>query len=157
MKALLSASSIEPRRHRRKSCASSCARASGWLTEAWKESWKRSCWERCIHERQDRGASRGAQARGLSQSQFARIRHAVVAVRDHAVLRIRHRRHAAAPAQPHQSGAAEQLYRDRKSTRLNSSHVEISYAVFCLKKKKQTKDKGNACTHPYMTLGHHHN
>src|SRR5690625_6552085 len=28
--------------------------------------------------------------------------------------------------------------RDRKSTRLNSSHVAISYAVFCLKKKKQT-------------------
>src|SRR5690349_23859913 len=28
---------------------------------------------------------------------------------------------------------------DRKSTRLNSSHVEISYAVFCLKKKKKTK------------------
>src|SRR5699024_11912206 len=27
--------------------------------------------------------------------------------------------------------------RDRKSTRLNSSHVSISYAVFCLKKKKQ--------------------
>src|SRR6266403_2875274 len=30
--------------------------------------------------------------------------------------------------------------RDRKSTRLNSSHVEISYAVFCLKKKKNRKD-----------------
>src|SRR5690349_25035490 len=28
---------------------------------------------------------------------------------------------------------------DRKSTRLNSSHVEISYAVFCLKKKTQDK------------------
>src|SRR5690606_41383698 len=28
-------------------------------------------------------------------------------------------------------------HRDRKSTRLNSSHVKISYAVFCLKKKKQ--------------------
>src|SRR6266850_4313959 len=28
---------------------------------------------------------------------------------------------------------------DRKSTRLNSSHLVISYAVFCLKKKKQTK------------------
>src|SRR5204863_10166949 len=28
---------------------------------------------------------------------------------------------------------------DRKSTRLNSSHVEISYAVFCLKKKKKRK------------------
>src|SRR5438874_2916917 len=27
------------------------------------------------------------------------------------------------------------LFQDRKSTRLNSSHVEISYAVFCLKKK----------------------
>src|SRR5438874_9079330 len=31
--------------------------------------------------------------------------------------------------------------RDRKSTRLNSSHVEISYAVFCLKKKKTNKYK----------------
>src|SRR5690349_7425453 len=30
---------------------------------------------------------------------------------------------------------ARALWRDRKSTRLNSSHVEISYAVFCLKKK----------------------
>src|SRR5690606_41098669 len=29
--------------------------------------------------------------------------------------------------------------RDRKSTRLNSSHVKISYAVFCLKKKKEMK------------------
>src|SRR5207249_8638292 len=29
--------------------------------------------------------------------------------------------------------------RDRKSTRLNSSHVSISYAVFCLKKKKHTQ------------------
>src|SRR5690606_41658038 len=30
------------------------------------------------------------------------------------------------------------LDRDRKSTRLNSSHVKISYAVFCLKKRKKT-------------------
>src|SRR5204863_1848723 len=30
---------------------------------------------------------------------------------------------------------------DRKSTRLNSSHVEISYAVFCLKKKKKQKNR----------------
>src|SRR5437868_12375871 len=30
---------------------------------------------------------------------------------------------------------------DRKSTRLNSSHVSISYAVFCLKKKKKKKKK----------------
>src|SRR5699024_11953603 len=32
------------------------------------------------------------------------------------------------------------LFTDRKSTRLNSSHVSISYAVFCLKKKKKKKD-----------------
>src|SRR2546422_7786777 len=31
--------------------------------------------------------------------------------------------------------------RDRKSTRLNSSHGYISYAVFCLKKKKNTREK----------------
>src|SRR6266478_8366826 len=33
--------------------------------------------------------------------------------------------------------------RDRKSTRLNSSHSQISYAVFCLKKKKKKKSKKN--------------
>src|SRR5215208_3831310 len=37
------------------------------------------------------------------------------------------------------AGPPVQLGRDRKSTRLNSSHVAISYAVFCLKKKKKTK------------------
>src|SRR5690606_42145310 len=31
---------------------------------------------------------------------------------------------------------ADRFLKDRKSTRLNSSHVKISYAVFCLKKKK---------------------
>src|SRR2546430_17141719 len=31
-----------------------------------------------------------------------------------------------------------QIQEDRKSTRLNSSHSQISYAVFCLKKKKET-------------------
>src|SRR5690349_22679673 len=33
---------------------------------------------------------------------------------------------------------ADAVAADRKSTRLNSSHVEISYAVFCLKKKKKS-------------------
>src|SRR5438874_5914300 len=32
---------------------------------------------------------------------------------------------------------------DRKSTRLNSSHVEISYAVFCLKKQKNTNNRSH--------------
>src|SRR5690348_3793741 len=35
------------------------------------------------------------------------------------------------------AGAAPRVERDRKSTRLNSSHPSISYAVFCLKKKKK--------------------
>src|SRR5207249_10467807 len=39
---------------------------------------------------------------------------------------------------------------DRKSTRLNSSHVSISYAVFCLKKKK--KKKNNISTHKQKYL-----
>src|SRR5205814_10304252 len=37
----------------------------------------------------------------------------------------------------HQHGRAASRFRDRKSTRLNSSHLGISYAVFCLKKKKK--------------------
>src|SRR5436309_4733262 len=37
---------------------------------------------------------------------------------------------------------------DRKSTRLNSSHVKISYAVFCLKKKKRID--------PAFDVHHHH-
>src|SRR5437899_9686530 len=37
----------------------------------------------------------------------------------------------------------EASLRDRKSTRLNSSHLGISYAVFCLKKKKKTHSQKN--------------
>src|SRR5256885_8862170 len=37
-------------------------------------------------------------------------------------------------------GAASPAEEDRKSTRLNSSHLVISYAVFCLKKKKTATD-----------------
>src|SRR2546430_3550264 len=43
-------------------------------------------------------------------------------------------------ASPNQAAAAAATSsRDRKSTRLNSSHSQISYAVFCLKKKKKKK------------------
>src|SRR3989442_10938077 len=38
---------------------------------------------------------------------------------------------------PASSDSGRRRLRDRKSTRLNSSHVRISYAVFCLKKKKK--------------------
>src|SRR5438477_2015808 len=41
------------------------------------------------------------------------------------------------PGVPRGPAARERIERDRKSTRLNSSHMSISYAVFCLKKKKR--------------------
>src|SRR5207253_10194037 len=44
----------------------------------------------------------------------------------------RERLHSSTPSGSRRKGT------DRKSTRLNSSHVAISYAVFCLKKKKKT-------------------
>src|SRR5258707_10659453 len=46
------------------------------------------------------------------------------------------RRHLPTPEEIEQAAAQ----RDRKSTRLNSSHANISYAVFCLKKKKKLFD-----------------
>src|SRR5215475_15478732 len=49
--------------------------------------------------------------------------------------------HAEAPAAPPDR-------RDRKSTRLNSSHVKISYAVFCLKKKKKKKTETKTTKKP---------
>src|SRR5436309_6411202 len=48
----------------------------------------------------------------------------------------------AVPAVAHRLRRKEEIpprNTDRKSTRLNSSHVKISYAVFCLKKKKKTR------------------
>src|SRR2546430_6079557 len=50
-------------------------------------------------------------------------------------------RHARAVAQ-HDQGES-----DRKSTRLNSSHSQISYAVFCLKKKKIRTQRDNVTDH----------
>src|SRR3712207_8730348 len=40
-------------------------------------------------------------------------------------------------AEPLSTKAVDAVHEDRKSTRLNSSHANISYAVFCLKKKKK--------------------
>src|SRR5690606_39659019 len=44
---------------------------------------------------------------------------------------------------PDGEGGYWEVRSDRKSTRLNSSHVKISYAVFCLKKKKKRKQQNN--------------
>src|SRR3989442_9393111 len=49
---------------------------------------------------------------------------------------VAHSRNESKAVEPLDPGKAA-AKRDRKSTRLNSSHVRISYAVFCLKKKKQ--------------------
>src|SRR5256885_10378581 len=53
-------------------------------------------------------------------------------------------------ARPRFARAGEQ--RDRKSTRLNSSHLVISYAVFCLKKKKKSHHDNSAHSLPLTAL-----
>src|SRR5947199_2677783 len=45
---------------------------------------------------------------------------------------------------------------DRKSTRLNSSHLGISYAVFCLKKKKTKNKESRARSYTKLTTSHAH-
>src|SRR5436309_12464109 len=52
------------------------------------------------------------------------------------------------------SVAPAALRQDRKSTRLNSSHVKISYAVFCLKKKKQLLYHDRSSPSPAKASGH---
>src|SRR2546422_6896418 len=54
-----------------------------------------------------------------------------------------------------------EMMEDRKSTRLNSSHGYISYAVFCLKKKKKTKTPQSKlcnlhCTESPLSFIHNH-
>src|SRR3989442_11485741 len=51
-------------------------------------------------------------------------------------------RHSPTPL--HISTATKDEEQDRKSTRLNSSHVRISYAVFCLKKKKSQRPSNSS-------------
>src|SRR2546430_8402200 len=45
------------------------------------------------------------------------------------------------PSRTHWEMSQRESCRDRKSTRLNSSHSQISYAVFCLKKKKKKRHR----------------
>src|SRR2546426_9129898 len=60
-------------------------------------------------------------------------------------LRRQHRRQRQRHRQPEKltghTTSSIIVIRDRKSTRLNSSHLVISYAVFCLKKKKKNTEK----------------
>src|SRR5256885_4004247 len=54
-------------------------------------------------------------------------------------------------AHPAQTEALVDATQDRKSTRLNSSHLVISYAVFCLKKKKQDATAHGGCVGTEVT------
>src|SRR5215203_6798424 len=59
-----------------------------------------------------------------------------------AALRLAPHRGRCTPTCPACGPHSSRSVRDRKSTRLNSSHANISYAVFCLKKKKKKKNEG---------------
>src|SRR5947208_8263285 len=66
----------------------------------------------------------------------------------------RDRRTTSRSPAPHLPGSARDRSaagRDRKSTRLNSSHQIISYAVFCLKKKKKKQNKITQTQHKNKT------
>src|SRR5216683_642642 len=70
----------------------------------------------------------------------ARIEHLVNSFVDFLVQN----RHYAVMASTDPAAKRDKLDEDRKSTRLNSSHDQISYAVFCLKKKKKKKTRLNS-------------
>src|SRR5690554_7529118 len=81
----------------------------------WHNGMKQLSANKALHEPKDaRGLKFRVQASAVLDEQFKALR-----------------------AAPRKMSFAE-VNQDRKSTRLNSSHVRISYAVFCLKKKKQT-------------------
>src|SRR5690606_41128240 len=82
------------------------------------------------------GAIRGRVLQRLSRRHSARARGARRAAAGRpSGWRARHPCRSLRPERRGRAGLA-----DRKSTRLNSSHVKISYAVFCLKKKKKKND-----------------
>src|SRR2546421_3755336 len=58
-------------------------------------------------------------------------------------------KHAPEPLTRRLAEPPRQGFRDRKSTRLNSSHDQISYAVFCLKKKKKNKQENKTRDEKY--------
>src|SRR5438034_7885208 len=100
------------------------------------------CFTHARAKRFDPGApARSARLRGRAQARGARVPR-----RAGAALRARAPRAAGAPPRAPARDrrrpvaglpARDAPYQDRKSTRLNSSHTVISYAVFCLKKKKK--------------------
>src|SRR3712207_7580938 len=78
------------------------------------------------------GGRRGGGSRARRRPPGAAAQRRRRAVLVHVALAVAGPRPLAGPV-----ALAPRLPQDRKSTRLNSSHANISYAVFCLKKKKQ--------------------
>src|SRR5688572_31788803 len=66
----------------------------------------------------------------------------VLAAKTHSPLYAQSDRRRCGGGEPAVAGALRNV-RDRKSTRLNSSHSQISYAVFCLKKKNNQTNKAH--------------
>src|SRR5204862_4100531 len=77
----------------------------------------------------------------------------VPALFDPAEIRLHDARPAVVPEEAPHGVVDQDLLGDRKSTRLNSSHVEISYAVFCLKKKKKTRNANNLASRNLLICG----
>src|SRR2546430_12032237 len=76
---------------------------------------------------------------GFGESDYQGLTNAVKALRDFSLKQLGPFQVQLLESADRDKAAAIEVYnqRDRKSTRLNSSHSQISYAVFCLKKKKQ--------------------
>src|SRR5690606_41561433 len=95
---------------------------------------------RALHSFPTRRSSDLQEQVGLDQiHERARLRRRQLALAHHHAVAARREETIERPGhQPAAIGVGQADRRqDRKSTRLNSSHVKISYAVFCLKKKKQ--------------------
>src|SRR5215813_13742865 len=79
--------------------------------------------------------------RCVTRGNGAKICRALLELVDHSDPVLARDRERLAQVRTQRQSAAQSYFRDRKSTRLNSSHVRISYAVFCLKKKKKKEEK----------------
>src|SRR2546421_3501297 len=87
---------------------------------------------RARHSRYRRSEEQAARSHGEKLTRLTRVGLAGKSARtaQRPLLRFR------IPPRTHVRSASDAPHGDRKSTRLNSSHDQISYAVFCLKKKK---------------------
>src|SRR2546427_6273329 len=89
-----------------------------------------------------------ARLRVSSVATHLRTRHPFDSSRDHSVNQCPTRSSRPESVRSPTRSYRMSMWTDRKSTRLNSSHSQISYAVFCLKKKKKENRKISKHIHP---------